>query len=228
MMTCEQIKSWMMDYLYEELSDLQKPLFEEHLQRCPDCRKVLSELQETSATLAKWPEAELAFSLPIPLSRSSWWQRWQEQGRFTAPRWAMGLAMAAMLILVLLAAVNTQVSNSDGHWQISMSLHARPAAPALPEGSVILSRQDLVTLEQERWRAIQAYVQQSELKQQKEWSQAMSRLAQAVQAQRNQDLQLVSRGLEAMGEETAQRFQLTDYMLAEVLRFASAEQNNMQ
>ena len=39
MMSCEQIKSWMMDYLYEELSDLQKPLFEEHMQRCADCRK---------------------------------------------------------------------------------------------------------------------------------------------------------------------------------------------
>ena len=136
--------------------------------------------------------------------------------------------MVAMLILVLLAALNTQVANSDGHWQISMSLHARPAVPALPEGSIILSREDMLTLEQERWRAIQAYLQQSELKQQQEWSQAISRLAQAVQVQRNQDLQLVSRGLEAIGEETAQRFQLTDYMIAEVLRFASAEQNSVQ
>jgi|GEM_PF-621067 len=227
MITCEQVKSWMMDYLYEELSDQQKPLFENHLQDCAACRAELAGLQQTSATLAKWSETELAFSMPVPAGSISWWQRLQENWLLPVPRWATGFAMAAALILFLLAAFNTQVSRAGGQWQIRMSLRAQPAAPALPEGAVVLSREDLLALEQGRWLAIQAYVQESELKQQKEWSYAMSRLIQAVQAQRKQDLRLVSQGLENIGEETAQRFQFTDQMLAQVIRLASAEQNTI-
>jgi hypothetical protein len=228
MITCEQIKSWMMDFMYEELSDQQKPLFEGHLHDCAACRAELAELQQTSAALAEWSEAEPAFSFAVPPGRISRWERLRENWLFPVPRWAAGFAMAAMLIFFLLAAFNTQVSNAGGHWEIRMSLHAQPAAPVLPEGSIILSRQDLLTLEQERWLAIQAYMQQSDLKQQREWSNALTQLARAVQTQRNQDMRLVSRGLVAMGEETAQRFQLTDQVLAEVIRFASADQNSRE
>jgi hypothetical protein len=231
MMTCEQIKSWMMDSIYEELSEQQKPLFEEHLRSCSACRKELSELRQTSATLAKWPEAEPAFSIALQRGRLTWRQRFKNSwlgDAFAVPRWAAGFAMAAVVLLFLLAAFNTQLSSTGGHWQVRMSLHEQPAVPVVPEGSIIMSRQDLLDLEQERWKAIQAYMQQSESKQRKEWSYAMSQLAQAVQAQRSQDLHLVSKGLQAVGKETAQRLQITDQVLAEVLRLASADQTKMQ
>lgn len=228
MMTCEQINSWMMDYIYEGLSGEQKPLFEAHLSQCAACRAELAGLQQTANVLAEWSEADAAAASPIQFSRPPWWQRLQESWLAPAPGWAAGLAVAAMLLLFLLAAFNTQISNTEGRWQIRMSLHAQPPAPALPEGAIVMTRQDLLAMEQGRWQAIQAYVAQSEIKQQKELTQAISRLARAVQAQRTQDLQLVGKGFAVMGEETAQRFQLTDQMLTEVLRLASGEQEPMQ
>lgn len=227
MMTCEQIKSWMMDYIYEELSSEQKPLFEAHLSQCAACRAELAGLQQTAAVLAEWSEADAVAISPIRLNRPSWWQRLQESWLTQAPGWAAGLAVAAMLLLFLLAAFNTRISSTEGRWQIHMSLRAQPPAPALPEGAIVMTRQDLLDLEQRRWQAIQAYVAQSEVKQQKEMTQAISRLARAVQAQRTQDLQLVGKGFAVMGEETAQRFELTDQMLTQVLRLASSEPESM-
>jgi hypothetical protein len=227
MLNCVQIKNLMMDYLYGELSELDKPLFEEHLQSCADCQKELQALQETTGILAQWQDGEAALPLTA-IPKKNRWKKGLLQEYWPLYRPAYIFSMAAMLLLFLLAAFNTRISSENGRWQLSMSLFPQKDKPSLPEGSVVLSKQDLLAIEQDRWKLIQAFVQQSEMQQRREWTAALSHVAQTVQQQRHQDLQIVSRGLEAVGQETAQRLQLTDQVLAEVLRLTSTEQNQIR
>ena len=57
-MKCEQIRTLIMDYLYDELSEDNREAFTSHLGHCNECREEVESLKVTSGILKQWSEVE--------------------------------------------------------------------------------------------------------------------------------------------------------------------------
>ena len=57
-MDCEQIRTLMMDYLYDELSKDERETFISHIEQCNECRTEVESLKATSGILQQWGEVE--------------------------------------------------------------------------------------------------------------------------------------------------------------------------
>jgi hypothetical protein len=56
-MRCTRAKRWISDYMDKGLNDRQNRRLESHLQKCPDCRKVLEDFQRIAASSRELEEA---------------------------------------------------------------------------------------------------------------------------------------------------------------------------
>ncbi len=95
-------KELLLGYLYDDLSAVERKVFDAHVATCADCRDELAGLRSTRSSLTAWapPEPDLGFEIvrggaKSSASRGAWWR--------LSPAW--GLAAAALLTLAVAAAV---------------------------------------------------------------------------------------------------------------------------
>lgn len=139
-------------YLYNECSDVERRVIEEHLAECAACVSEVEELRSVRSSLSQWkvPERELAFRIvsqqgerPMPIvSRRMW----------TPPWW---LQTAAAVLLFATAAGLAQIEVRYGREGLVVRTGwSKPIAPVAAPVSDSASaaapwRQDLAALERE-------------------------------------------------------------------------------
>jgi hypothetical protein len=137
-MMCD--KEALVGYLYDELDEGDRVLFERHLAGCVECRDEVEGLRATRAHLAKWAPPEPEFALPrFRIVRDDQPTAVAARRFRVSPAW--GLAAAAVLLLAVASAVaNLEIRyGSEGllvrtGWSRAAAL---PSAPATSQAGAV-------------------------------------------------------------------------------------------
>lgn len=134
-------KERLVSYLYDDLADGERGVFERHLRDCADCRDELNALRGVRADLISWspPQPDFGFRVVreakvLPMPAASWRAWWRP---------AAGLAAAAVLVLAAASAIaRVEVhSGPDGFtvrtgWTSGASADASAAVRAADQAPV--------------------------------------------------------------------------------------------
>lgn len=225
-MKCNDVKPLFMDYLYDEISDEDKSLFLAHLSQCQSCQKELESLEKTSHILQQWEDADPDFNVvrvteKVPWLRhlkERWFQLTSKPGKI-----ALGLVYAAVVIFLLLAMANTEISYRNGEFQFSSGLFSKPALQQKTADD-LYSQQLLEKLQRENYLLVNTLIQQSEARQKKELTSALIQFRQDIERQRVEDLNLVGYGLDNIERKTFRQIRRTDNSLNELIRLISTQE----
>lgn len=225
-MSCKVSKSQLMSFFFEDdltpgseaYADMEK-----HVAGCEICRRQLAEFRSVSGVLRTWqdetPEMNMVFTTTGP----------QKKGR-TIPDWinplkwprAAALAGSFVALLLLLSAINFQLSYDDNGFQLKMGL-LPPKSETTP-GENNLPPEQLRQWQQETLSAVQQLVQAQSEQQNQNFQTAIEQLAQDFQLRRENDLRLVSEGLETLHNSSQwryrkaeDRFRKTDRLLQQIM-----------
>lgn len=126
-------KERLVSYLYEDLPDAERGVFERHLRDCDDCRAELNGLRGVRADLISWspPQPDFGFRvvrepkvLPMGPPLGSWRAWWTP---------AAGLAAAAVLVLAAAASI-AHVEISSGPQGFTVRTGWSAVAPRIERG----------------------------------------------------------------------------------------------
>ncbi len=229
MIGCEDVKLWMVEQLYDEIDERRANLLKEHFRSCPACRAEWEALQQTTDIMSEWQAPAMNAGPVFIPTRLSWWSDAKRRlltGPGSGRRLALSLAAAVLVLFVSLAVFNTRITYSDGKWQMETGL-TKPES-TLPSGAIVLTRQEFMDMEQRHLQLLQTVIAQSEDRQQKQWSAALTQVLKSIDKKRTQDLHLVSLGMEELQLQTASRLALTDQVLNEMVKYAYSEQTQKQ
>jgi hypothetical protein len=217
-MKCEQFRSLMMDFLYDEMSEEDRISFNSHLSQCEECRKEVESLRFTSRILRQWEDVDHDINVIPVKDKPLWITRFKDSilNLFSRPRKiATGLAYGFAAIFLLLAIANAEISFKDGDFKLSMGLLPRPEQQ---ENINDLYAQRLVEqILNENIRLTSSLIQESETRQRKELAYILLSLQKDIERQRYQDLNLVGHGLDTIQKNTNQQIQQIDYTLNEII-----------
>jgi hypothetical protein len=240
-------KERLVGYLYDELDDAERRVFEAHVEVCADCLAEVGSLRATRGVIAAWapPERELELRVvrgaaPPPPRRAS------------LPAW--GLAAAATLVLATAAAIaNIEVrSDASGLSVRTGWSRAAPAAAAVPPASDgAQAGADLVALgrrlseleaalnrapqaqpasaearmsDAELLRRVRELIGDAETRQRSEVAQVLAQVVRDFERQRRTDIAMIEQGLGAyQGLTNAEIAQQRD-MLNQLVRVATRQE----
>ncbi len=214
-MSCEKIKPLMMDFLYEELGNDDKRRLQEHLDSCAECAKELAALQETHQMLAAMPEPAAGERLVFQTEPAGRVREWLQTAKALLPRSSAGrlalTGLAALFAFFLFGAMaHLNIVYDHNGLQISMG-----RANALDEQRLV---QIVEQLQEENARLITRLIAGERMRQQQELDKTLTAFARSISEQRREDLQLIGLGLDAVREQTDQRFAQTDDYLRSLVK----------
>ena len=237
-MNCDQQR--LVDYHYDELEPDARQAFEEHLTACPDCQKDLEELQGATRLLRAWPDAEPAANL-VFVQEEAGARRWSIPAWLRPASWrrpAFGMA-ASLAVVLLLALVGAEFSYEDGRLNLRLDLapgsQTQMVADELDQPAtrrdllssqqqllaaqrqLLASQQQLLSSQQQSIEYISAMLRDSEDRQQREFSLALTGLARQFEQQRQQDQQQVGRHLQEFDWYTDSRFRRSEGVLQRLI-----------
>jgi len=213
-MTCDEIKTRLMDFLYNEIEPDSEKLVRAHLQNCPACRSEYEALSRTSLTLKAWETEDPRLHLVFVKESQSWLSALKEKflsGR--APAWGRLAGLAAGIaigVLFISALMNTEITYDNGNFAYRTSLLPRPSATA--------DSQLVAQMRQELDEKYQRLLLASQQEQRDELNRTLARFATDVDRQRQIDLMLVGRGLDEFQQHTNSRFEQNNELLNQFLR----------
>ena len=217
-MDCEQIRALMMDYLYDELSKVDREVFDSHLVRCSGCREEIESLITTSSLLQRWGEVESDIRVIAVREKYSILSKLKEFFNYSFIRrrkLVYGFVCAFTAIFLLLALSNTEISRNDGNFNMRMSFFNRPEQQAYTD---IANSSPLVEeLVRENFQLTRSLIAQSEEKQRNELAYVLSAFKKDIDEQRYQDLNLIKYGFNDLQKNTYQQIRQIDNTLNELI-----------
>ena len=220
-MKCEDTKLLMMDFLYGEIDSGSEQVLRQHLEICSACRSEYEALQRTSLAMHAWQDETPPRDLVFIAGEESWLQSlkkvlFPEQ----APLWGrlvFGMGVAAITALVVSAALNMELNYTEGNLSYRASLAPRlQAAPSEEMRSQLVEQ-----LRSENEEVITRLVAAGLEKQRADMDRRLVNVAVELQRQYQDDLMLVSRGLQEVEQNTVNRLQQTDQVLDHIMRVAN-------
>lgn len=215
-MTCDEIKTSLMDFLYNESDPETEKLVRAHLQNCAACRGEYEALSRTSLTLKAWENEDPRLHLVFVKESQSWLHAVKEKfAHLRAPAvgklaWlSAGIAIGVLFISALL---NTEISYNNGNFVYRTSLLPRPGAPATADSQFVAQ------IRQELNEKYQQMLLASQQQQREEFSRTLTQFAMEIDRQRQIDLMLVDRGLNEFQQHYNSRFERNDQILNQFLR----------
>jgi hypothetical protein len=218
-MNCEQIRTLMMDYLYDELSKEDHETFNAHLDQCRECREEMESLKTTSGILQQWKGVESEIRVIAVKERSFTFAKFKEflnDGFFRPKKLAIGFACAFSAIFLFLALANTEISISNGNFKMRMSLF--DGSEQLAHSGIANSSQAVEELLRENLQLTRSLIEQSEARQRQELAYVLSSFKEDIDLQRYQDLSLIKYGLKELQKNTYQKMEQIDSTLTEFVR----------
>ena len=218
-MNCEQIRTLMMDYLYDELSNEDREEFISHLDQCKECNMEAESLKTTTGILQQWGEIEddirvIAVKEKSPSSGKL--REFLRNGVFMPKKMAAGFACAFAAILLFLALVNTEISINNGNFNMRMSFFNRPEQQVNKD---IAGSSPLVEeLVRENFQLTRSLIAESEEKQRNELAYILSAFKKDIDQQRYQDLNLIKYGFNDLQKNTYRQIQQIDNTINELIQ----------
>lgn len=223
-MKCNEIKPLFMDFVYDEISEQDRAVFEAHLSQCDTCQKELEALQKTSNILQQWEDVDPDFNVVMVSEKVSWVSVLKQRVSQIFPRpkrLIYGFAYGAVALFLLLAIANTEISYRQGEFKISMGLFSKPQSQEQPEN--ILTQEFLDQWRKENYYVISSLIEQSEQRQRKERTTDILQLRQEFARQRIEDLNLVGLGLDNIEQNTFRQLKRTDNNLNELIQLINTQ-----
>lgn len=178
MIQCKWIDDNLIDYLYDELPDKDRPLFEAHLAECSACSAKVRDFQATRSILQQSAVKDIPAApfLPenrfIPKDRSRIW------------RYA-GIGVAAAMILLSLINFNFQFQNG----QVSVSFGLFPQHTAT--GTDYLTQADLNRNNELQLALVNQLIETQNSRQDAQLVGLIGQYTNAIQDQRDRDMNLL-------------------------------------
>ncbi len=231
----EEIQNQMMDYLYDEMDPVQRKEFEKILESRPELQTELNELREMSGLLSSTPSAVPEYK-PAFLTISKEFEKQapqrrqlrkgyvdqegsEEQGKgkslFT-PFMKTLMAIAASLLLVLFGSslAGMEMGQTENGFYLTVG------NPPTETESGISEEQVLELIEQiqgEQTLLLTTLMQEAQRKQNEQFNEMVTLLADYYDDQRQQDLILIAEGLDQLETQTQYRFNRTNEALGDLI-----------
>lgn len=210
-MTCDRLKSQLMDYLYDEMDDTTREDVEKHLAECAECRQEVEALKGTSEKLQSWEVDPSPVRLTFVNEKVTLGHRIRE---WLGAPWGRRVVFGVAAVLVLFSLANFELSLSEGQFQMKMSLLPRTSV----EQSNPVSAAELADFKNEQLLLMQQLINASQEKQRQEWTRTFIDFAQEVEQQRRNDLKLVGNSFERLQFQTDRRIQQTHQSIDGLMR----------
>ncbi len=219
-MNCDLSKDKLMDYLYEEVTGAEKAEIETHLAHCSVCASELAQLRQTARVLNAWPDEEPNLNLRFVQEKIRFLESLKTKlvrgwrGRKLVAGFAAGLASA----LIILALLNFEASYSDGALRVKLSLFSSPQKETpLEPGALPVTQEEFQVWKQTSYELMQQMIQTAAARQRYEQNLVLSELARDLDVRRQQDLQRVGKGLEALQLVNNNQFRRTNEVLQQLI-----------
>jgi polyhydroxyalkanoate synthesis regulator phasin len=135
-------KEELVNYIYGECTANEERSFKQHIQECTPCRNEVAEFSSVRSNLQSWqlPESpRIVLDLAVTQPTRSLKAILSELSAFI-PRWfkySTAFAAACSILLVLLAALNTQIRYDQQGFSLDLALFAhQPAPPPVNNGKL--------------------------------------------------------------------------------------------
>ncbi|MBC8182297.1 hypothetical protein H8E88_14435 [candidate division KSB1 bacterium] len=225
-MKCDTIHPLIIDFLYDEITEENKKILQLHLKKCDKCREEVESLKSTSNILQKWEDVEPDYSLVMVTEKVPLLDNLKEQFQKLFPKpkkIAFGFAYGIVVIFLLLALANTEISYQQGNFKMSMGLFSKQPAQNQVEANEMLINQLVEKLQQENYYLMKTMIEQSEARQQKQWQSSLVQFNRNLEQQRIQDLNLIGSGLNNFEKNTYKKLERIDNSLYELFRPVNAQ-----
>lgn len=232
MMTEQEARNLFMDYLYDEMGDEKKQVFEEFLKNHPELRAELNELESTRSLLQNVPVPAPSHNLVMitPAGRGSesgsGKKKMRKQDKkilFSNRTLAVAAVFLASLLLFSFAELNVGKTESGFYFAFGEPPVQEPSGMSEDEvlGMIEQIRSENALLLDSMFEQVQAHqteqLEQVQVQQNEQFEEALNVLAAYYERQRQQDLQLISEGFVQLEEETNNRFSQTNEALGGII-----------
>lgn len=196
----------MIDYLYDEMDDIEKAEFEKFLDSRPGLKQELAELQATRGLLDEVP-------IDTPSHKLLYLPEKKRPRTAGAIKSILAAAAVLLFAVLLFAFSNVQFGQTEAGFYLTMG--QQPAVEdALNEDAVI----DLMNhIREENAMLMAAMLEQSREQQNEQLEQVLIQLTNYYDLRRERDLYLIAEGLAQLEEETTYRIFQTNEALSEVI-----------
>lgn len=206
-MNCDFVKTQFVDLMYEELDEAKTQDMHTHLDACESCKKELAALMSTKQLLRAIPQEEpqerIVFAAPPRRSVAAWWR--DLQAVLPQKAWArlsLGLATAALFVLVLGSLSNFTLQYDEQGLTVSMGLLPQQQTEIAPE----VMEAYLAQVRQENVQYTARLIAEAQEKQNQQWNENFTRFALEMDRKRDTELYMISNQMERMNESTNQQF----------------------
>ena len=222
-MKCDQAKLLFMDYLYDEITDMDLKALQRHLDECNQCQHEYQALKQTSDTLQQSEDVEPRMNFVFVREHESIWQRVRRHLLPQPRRWGLAFALGLAGVLLVCALFNTEIHYWDGDFSLRMSIWPQQRADGLYSAQEVQAM--LTRLRDENIQLTQRLIQQSEHRQQQQLASSLIQLSREFEAKRASDLQLLGAGLGEVEQSIYHRVERkTSNQLNDLMRYISAQQ----
>jgi hypothetical protein len=224
-MKCDLKKELLIGYFYEELHPEEKQSVEEHLPHCDACQLSLAEFYSTVDFLQVWPDEKPNLQLTFVEDQASMLESLR-LGRLKAIRWrkiGVGLLATVTAALLFLSLVNFQASYTEGNFAVKMSFWpGSELEEKKPVDSMTLpvTKAEFAAWQQQSMQMIHQLIETTEERQHRQVDVKLATYARELNAVRRDDLQLLGEGLQVFQLTNENRFQQTNQVIQELVRFA--------
>jgi hypothetical protein len=215
-----------MDYLYEELSESDAKILEQHLKKCKSCKEELVSLKNTSNVLQQWEDIDPKLKLVFVQEKKTLLNLFNPKLNWKPgklQKFGFGLAMGLASLLIVMALANTRVSIKNGNFELSASLFSRQSQPSAEMAPV--TEAALTEFQIQNIALFERLIQESEERRRAELARTFTELARSVDYQRNADMRLLGQGFDEVQYNTIQRLERTDQKLNDLLHYLSQQEN---
>lgn len=220
-MKCDDVKALLMDFLYEEISDEDKKLFQTHLSNCDSCRQEFQSLKQTSNLLQQSEDVEPKLNLVFISETKSFWNAVKQKFSVSPKKLIYGVAIGFASIILLLSLTNTEVSYQNGDFSVKMSILPRKLKPQ----NETINEDVIARLQQQNISLINKLIQQSEERQRQQLFSTLAQFSDDFENRRTADLQLVGVGLDEIEKSIYSRLEKrTNSQFNNLIRYINAQQ----
>ncbi|MBD3288335.1 hypothetical protein GF337_05985 [candidate division KSB1 bacterium] len=204
-MKCDDTKLLFMDFIYNEISDEDEQVLQNHLSGCVSCREEFQSLKQTSGILRKWEDVDPKLNLIFVSDKKSIFGAFMDKFSFAPKKLAFGFALGFASIILFFSIANTELSFKDGDFSMKMGLFKTRTEQAQlsPEVQQALLNQ----LQQQNAQMISEMIRQSEQRQRQELAATLTKFSREFNYQRTNDLKLMGAGLDEIEQKLYQQME---------------------
>ncbi|MCG8604574.1 hypothetical protein MJD09_06175 [bacterium] len=224
-MKCDIKNELLIGYVYEDLHPEEKQALEDHLPHCSKCQSTLAEFASTIDFLRIWPDEEPNLQLTFVEDQASILEtlrlRW-----LTAIKWrkvGVGFLATTAAALLFLSLLNFQASYSQGNFAVRLSLwpgSALEESEPVDPMSLPVTKAEFTAWRQQSMQMIHQMIETTEERQHRQMDVKLATYARELDAVRRDDLKVLGEGLQVFQMTNENRFQQTNQVIQELVRFA--------